>query len=205
MVLALDWAVSSHSVGGRRAACGERDLRGDLLRRAAGHVDQAHARELAHPRELAARVVAGSSLPRLRRRRRAAPRSPTPGARPQRPRRRARAAPPRGPPRRASPAHARRSVRRAPRAPSSAPQAASGGAPPRSTAARGPRAARARRPRATPGHGRSAGGPPGRCPRPPTGRAGRGGRAGPPARRVRARRSAARARPRGVAVASAAR
>ena len=112
---------------------------------APGDVDHAHARELAHPRQLALGVVARAALhpldvareqlleaERLARRLRGAG-----GVR-------ARSTSSRAPAASISSTRRVDRARRAPRAPSSARRAASGGAAPRSTAARGPRAARAR-------------------------------------------------------------
>ena len=154
-----------------RAAPGGEDLRRDVVGGAPGPVDDRHAGELAHPGELAARVVARAALHLLDVARRAGPRSPAPCARCPR-RRRVRA---RGP-RPATPSASIWSTRASMRViellalhHQADQQRRCGGRRP-STAAIRRRAARARRRRAAPARGRSAGGRWVRSSRPPTAR-----------------------------------
>ena len=160
---------------------------------AAGRVDHVDVGELAHPRELAARVVAGAPLHRLdvagqqllEAERLARGHRCTGGVRTEdlawvrRPR--------------TSHRPGRRFARTAARAPSRGRSAASAGARESSTAPTRRPVARARRRRATRARARSAGESVGSISPPPTGRAARAPCAAPAARVVRARPSSARA------------
>ena len=166
---------------------------------AARDVDHVHPGELAHPGQLAARVVARSALHRARRRRRAGPRSRAPW-RPSPTRRRGS-----GAEHLLARAGGDHRIDAAPRwrrtgahDPSSDPRAASDGAAPHSTAARAPRAARARPAPAARARAPRAGGRWARSPPRPTARGRRDARGAPAGRRVPARRSAVREPPPGA-------